>query len=144
MELQEMMARLSIQDTLARYVRCADSGRAEELAGLFAEDCVYTPPGRVCRGRAGVVGYLREMVDVFLAHPTAGRLRHHMSSVVIEMQGPTEAKASAYFIAVGPHGPDHWGNYRDRLKPVGNRWLFAERRVQIDGCIDGSVAATQV
>jgi uncharacterized protein (TIGR02246 family) len=134
-----MMARLSIEDLLARYVRWADAGRPREFAALFSEDCVYTVPDRVCRGRAAVSAFLDEMIGAFSAHSPV-RLRHHVSSVVIEMQGLAEAKASAYFIAVGPHGPDHWGNYRDHLACIDGQWLFAERRVQIDGRIDGSVA----
>lgn len=138
MELDEMMARLSIQDTLAQYVRWADAGRAEAFAGVFAEDGVYTLPDRVCKGREAIAGFLQEMAATFSAHLSGGRIRHHVSSVFIELQGPDVAKASAYFIAVGPHGPDHWGNYRDRLIRVGDRWLFAERRVQIDGRLNVS------
>ncbi|MDY0012584.1 MAG: nuclear transport factor 2 family protein [Rhodocyclaceae bacterium] len=142
MELSEMMAHVAIQDTQAHYVKWADGGRPAEFASLFTEDCVYTVVDRVVHGRAGVEAFLAEMIVAFTAHPTSGRLRHHLSSVVIDLVSPAEARATAYFMAVGPHGPDHWGNYRDRLVKVGERWLFAERRVQIDGRLDNSVATT--
>jgi hypothetical protein len=139
MNLHEIEARLEIQDTLARYVRWADAGRTGEFAGLFTEDCIYDILGCEHRGRAAVAAFFEGKKKAFVEHYGGARIRHHMSSIVIELLGPTEAHASAYFMAVGPNGPDHWGNYRDRLKRVGDRWLFAERHVQVAGRVDGCV-----
>lgn len=136
MELHEIEARLEIQDTLARYVRWADGGRTEEFAGLFTEDCLYDVLGEPHRGRAAVVAFFEGKKSSFAEHYRGGRIRHHTSSIFIELLGPTEANASAYFMAVGPHGPDHWGNYRDRLVKVGGNWLFAERHVYVTGRVE--------
>ena len=38
-------------------------------------------------------------------------------------------------------GLDHWGRYRDRLVPVGERWLLAQRSVKTDGYAPGSFFA---
>ena len=133
MELSEIEARLAIQDLLARYLKWADSGRTEEFIGLFTEDCVYHLPDQVCRGRAAVAAFFEGTKRGFAEQHKGGRIRHHTSSIVVEPLGPAEAKTSAYFMAVGPHGPDHWGTYRDRVVKVGNQWLFAERRVNVEG-----------
>ena len=37
-------------------------------------------------------------------------------------------------------GLDHWGRYQDAYRPVGDAWLFASRRVRIDGYTPGGWA----
>ena len=56
---------------------------------------------------------------------------------------PTEARGACYFLAVTEHGVDHWGRYRDRYVPEGDRWLFAHRLVRTDGTTPGGWAASR-
>ncbi len=65
-------------------------------------------------------------------------LRHHVSSVRIELEGSDSARAASYFFAITELGPDHWGLYLDRFARVGDAWLIAHRRVRVDGAATGS------
>jgi SnoaL-like protein len=69
------------------------------------------------------------------------RIRHHVGSVVIELDGRERAQARCYFLAVTDRGVDHWGRYLDELVPSGDRWRFSHRRVRTDGVSPGGWAA---
>ncbi len=144
MEHWELVAREAIRDTIARYAHCADRGRFAELVALFAPDGVLEIAGRdPLRGRDAILGLLTG-VERSLAQ-TTGRpfIRHHVSSVQIDVIGPDEATAASYFLAITERGPDHWGRYRDRLVRSGDRWLFAHRHVRPDGHSPTSWRATR-
>jgi hypothetical protein len=124
----------AIRDTLARYAHYADSGRFEDLAALFAPDGVLEiDEVETLRGRAAILEFLGRARERLRAGAARPYIRHHVSSVVIELEGEDRARAESYFLAITERGPDHWGRYRDRLVLDGGRWLFAHRRVRIDG-----------
>jgi hypothetical protein len=137
--LEEMDARLSIQDLIAKYVQYADTGKAPEQAALFAEDGTLNEH----RGRAAIEAFVGGLKTTFAARPGGGggSLRHHVSSVNITVEGPDTARGTAYYLVVRDHGPDHWGVYRDRYVRVGGRWLFADRQTRRGGTAPGSAAA---
>jgi hypothetical protein len=141
-ELWELAARELIRETIARYAHFADSGRFDELATLFAPAGVLEvgdePP---LAGREAVRDYL-DGVGVQLADATTVPLiRHHTSSVTIDVVGADEARARCYFLAITEHGVDHWGRYRDAFVRIDGEWLFAHRRVRTDGRTPGGWAA---
>ena len=144
METWELVARELIRDTLARYAHCADRGRFDELVALFTEDGVLEIDGLPpLRGRDAIREFLQG-TKTSIAN-TTGRplIRHHLSSVQIDVASPVEAAAASYFLAITERGPDHWGRYRDRLIPAGSRWLFRHRRVTPDGHAPQSWRATR-
>jgi len=59
--------------------------------------------------------------------------RHHVSSLRIEVESRTVARAWSYWLLIGPAGPDRWGRYSDTFAPVGDEWLFVHRRASVDG-----------
>lgn len=134
MELWELSARESVRDTLALYAHGVDTGRFEEVAGLFTPDGLLAIAGQEpLRGRPAILGFLqgrRTSLSQNLANPY---IRHHVTSVRIVMEGPELARAWSYFLAVTERGPDHWGRYRDELVPAGNLWQFRQRHVRVDG-----------
>ena len=138
-----MAARLGIEDTIARYARCADSGRSTDLAELFTEDGVLAVDGNELQGRAAITAFL-EANKVNLAASTAGggRIRHHVSSLRIDIASPDEATATCYFLAITGAGPDHWGMYRDQFARVGEQWLFARREAIPEGFAPGGWQGT--
>jgi hypothetical protein len=135
----EVEARAAIAATLSRYTRHVDTGRAAELAGLFARDALYDMGGGVvARSRAEIVGKVEELKRMFAAAEGFGRLRHHTSSVAIDLLGTDSARAISYFVAFSALGPDHWGTYRDELVHEPDMWRFASRVVTVEGAGQGS------
>ena len=66
--------------------------------------------------------------------PDAARriVRHNVTNIRFESVSPAEATVASYFTVFTEVGPDHLGRYRDRLVPVGDRWLIAHRFVSVD------------
>ncbi|MCW2830523.1 MAG: hypothetical protein JWP31_1215 [Aeromicrobium sp.] len=144
MQTWEIEARLGVQKALADYTRCVDSGRLHELAELFTEACHYDmSTGVPSTSRAEIVRHGEQMREMFRTDPGFdGRVRHHTTSVSIVLDGHDEARATSYFMAMGRHGPDHWGVYRDVLVRVGEAWLFSRRVVTVEGHAPDSPAAS--
>jgi len=141
MELAELIARESIRDLVARYAHAADRGRLDELCALFAADGALRIDERTpLVGRDAIRAFLGETRGSVQGQTRTALIRHHVSNLQITVDGPASASGVAYFLVVTERGPDHWGRYRDRYRPDGERWLFAERRVRVDGVAAGSWA----
>lgn len=144
MESWEHDAHHAVRDTLTRYTWCGDFDDEAGFLANFVPDGVLEIKGdRVLEGHAGI----RQLFDRGDAGSGGGAgspggpLRHHVSSIRIEIESPARARAWSYFTNLGPHGLDHWGRYADVLVPAesGGRWLFQHRRVSIDGASVDSV-----
>jgi hypothetical protein len=139
MEPWQLAAREAIRDTIAQYTWRAEFMEEEAFGLLFREDAVLEiKGGRSYRGRneiRGMLGATRERAQAGVPAPGGAPvvLRHHVSSIRIELDARDRARAFSYFAVFGPEGPDHWGRYADELVPEGDRWLFARRRVSVDG-----------
>jgi SnoaL-like domain len=125
----------AIRNLLASYHFYGDNHLTEAQAGLFAQDGILeTVDSGTFRGREAVAGFLRsrherrDAIDESLR-----RSRHHLATVYIAQATATSAEVHSYFQLLTPHGLDHWGTYDDSLIHDGNRWLFALRRVRVDG-----------
>jgi hypothetical protein len=134
-DADEIEARLGIQKTMASYQLYVDTGKAAGIASLFTEECEYhLGPGNICRSRAAIVEGVEATKSTFFSAPAEfGRIRHHVSSISIDLLEPGKAKAASYFLAIANWGPDHWGSYRDQLVEVDGSWLFAVRRSIVHG-----------
>ncbi|MEZ5177272.1 MAG: nuclear transport factor 2 family protein [Acidimicrobiales bacterium] len=143
-DLAALVAREAVRDLVARYTWAGDGGRSAELAGLFLLDGVLDvgEHGGRWEGRAEIAAQLEAVAArVAAAGGVPGPVRHHVSSLVVDVASATEAAASAYFLVLTSIGVDHWGRYRDRLAvdPGDGAWRFAERRVRVDGHAEGSL-----
>jgi len=144
MELWELTAREEIRESLARYAHYADTGRFVELVGLFTAEGVLEIDGRPpLQGRAAIEAFLTATKTNIAANLTQPLIRHHVSSLRIDVHGPDTASAASYFLALTERGPDHWGRYRDRLVRVREQWLVQHRRVRRDGYAPNSWVATR-
>jgi hypothetical protein len=133
MHPDELIAREQIRDAIARYAHFADGGRFAELTALFAENGSLEIAGRSpLQGRAAILRFL-ESVRRQPQPGTSPFIRHHVSSVRIDLLGADEATSASYFFVITEHGPDHWGRYRDDFVRTGDAWLFKRRRVRVDG-----------
>ena len=142
MESWELVAREAIRDTIARYAAYVDVGKFDDLIALFTEDGTLEagdlPPAQ---GRDAIRALLAGVGTRLAAAEPRPWIRHHVSTLVIDVESPQAARATSYFLAVTARGPDHWGRYRDHLVPAADRWLFRHRRVRTDGRAPGSVFA---
>ena len=140
METWELIAREQIRDLVASYAHLADGGRFDALLELFAEDGVLQGgDAPEARGRAAIRAFLTGTGTDLKDVARVKLIRHHVSSVRIEVESKQLGFAWAYFLVLGRHGLDHWGRYADELVPVGDRWLLRRRRVSVDGAARASV-----
>ena len=142
MELWELVAREECRDTLAQYNHAGDRFLLEEFAAAFCEDGVLEIRGSdPITGRAAIIerfggrataSEARQAARQRPAGTTRRVVRHNVTNIRFESVSPEEAIVSSYFTVFTEVGPDHMGRYRDRLVPVGDRWLIAHRFVSTD------------
>ena len=138
-----MNAREAVRHTIASYTYAADNGRFDDVAQLFAVDGVLEVQGiggARAVGRDAILGFFTGVGGDVVTSAPPGRMQHHVSSLRVEVISPTEATATCYFTVMTGAGVDHWGRYKDRLTPDGDRWLFAHRLVRTDGRTPGGWA----
>lgn len=143
MDVSELLAREAVRDLVARYTWAGDRGRSAELAGLFAPDGFLDvgDHGGRWTGPDEIAAQLAAVADrVASAGSSPGPVRHHVSSLLVDVIQPDEATASSYFLVFTAVGVDHWGRYRDRFRRgADGTWRFAERSVRVDGHVPGSL-----
>lgn len=141
MEHWELVARAAVAETVAQYAWLADSGRFEDLAGLFTADGVLEIEGeRVLSGRGAIRAYLDDVAAHLGASTTVATIRHHTSNLTIDVRDAERARAACYFLVVTEAGVDHWGRYRDELVADGDVFRFVHRAVRTDGVTPGGWA----
>jgi ketosteroid isomerase-like protein len=149
-QLPELIDREEIRALLTLYVQCADTGRTDTMLGLFTDDAVMEPTGDpVCTGQADIRAYFERAGESFRTHMSVPLLRHHLSSIRIDLDGPDRAKTTSYFLAITSIGPDHWGRYKDELVRTPDGWRIAHRLLLLegrtpDGWLDRHEAARKV
>jgi len=142
MEVWELEAREAIRELVAGYAHAGDSGRFDEVVAAFAPDGVLETPDQVeHRGREAIAAFLRGTGTLLAGATSVPLIRHHVSNLRLAVTGPDDATGAAYFLVVTERGPDHWGRYRDRYVRRDGLWLFAHRRVRLDGWAPGGWAA---
>jgi ketosteroid isomerase-like protein len=144
MDASEAVAREAIRDVISRYNHAGDHGRLEALAQCFAPDGVLdlkdVPP---IEGRAAIRTHLGGVVERLADASVRPVLRHHVSSILITLEGPDTANAASYFLVFTEIGLDHWGRYGDRFTRLDGQWLIAHRKVRVDGASPGSRMAVE-
>ena len=143
MELWELDVRESVRQTLSDYTTATDRFDLAALARCFGPDGVLeftggteplTGPAAIQSGLAAAMAKEPES-----ARRSPSHVRHHVSSIRFGSVTPERVEVSSYFAVYTDVGLDHWGRYRDVLTPIDGRWLFAHRRVGVDGFADASL-----
>jgi hypothetical protein len=145
MEPWEVAAREGIRDLVARYNAGGDSGRIDDVVALFAADAVMDIDGREYAGHDAIRGMFDGVIaQVLAATEPAARpvVQHHTATLQIDVVDEQTAKSRCYLQVLMAHGLDHWGRYLDDYRVVDGRWLFARRRVRVDGVTPGGWAAS--
>ena len=144
MEHWELVARESIRDLVARYNANGDSGRFDQVVELFAQDAVMDVDGTFYRGRDEIRTIFSSAAESLRARPHPVGLRHHTSTLQIDMLGERAASSRCYYQVLLHDGLDHWGRYLDEYRVDDGRWRFAKRREMLDGSVPGGWAASIV
>jgi hypothetical protein len=137
MESWEIDVRERVRQTLSDYTAATDRFDLHALAGCFAADGVLQFTGGVepLKGpvaiEAGLGSAMGRDPDPHRQAPT--HVRHHVSSIRFESVAPDRVEVSSYFAVHTDVGLDHWGRYRDVLVEADGRWVFAHRRIKVDG-----------
>jgi len=134
----DLVALEGIRALMADYIRFTDNGRIDDFAALFGSDGIFIlPDGGAHAGRAAIAALLNGHQTYFTAHPEAGPpgyLRHNLTTLSIELDGPDRARADSYFLSVTSERVDHWGKWTDELVcGADGKWRFAKRVVTTDG-----------
>ena len=140
MELWELVARESIRDLVARYNANADSGRFDQVLECFADDAIMELDGTPYRGHDEIRSIFTGAAARARRGPGPVLVRHHTSTLQIDVAGPDEASSRCYYQVLSADGLDHWGRYLDAYGVTGGRWKFVHRREFLDGFVPGSWA----
>ena len=138
MELWELVARESIRDLVARYNANADSGRFDQVMECFAPDATVELDGRPYRGRQEIRTIFTGVTERLRKQPEPVIVRHHTSTLQIDVAGPDEASSRCYYQVLSGKGLDHWGRYLDRYGVIDSRWYFFHRGEFLDGFVPDS------
>ncbi|MGE2734220.1 nuclear transport factor 2 family protein [Mycolicibacterium vaccae] len=143
MQMWEIVARESVRQTLADYTAATDRFDLPALAACFAADGVleFTGGARPFTGPDEIVSGLGAALTApsDAQRPKPSHVRHHVSSVRFSSVAADRVEVSSYFAVHTDVGLDHWGRYRDVLVPVAGAWLFAHRKIGVDGFADDSL-----
>lgn len=117
--------RQEIAELLASYCYLTDAESWDELAAMFAEDAIFEGQERAV-GRAEIETMMRKLPNVLES------CWHRPLPPVIELEGDW-ARALSSFDAPAVLGGAAYvmaGRYRDELKRIDGRWVFARRVVE--------------
>ena len=137
MDAWELEVRESVRQTIADYTAATDRFDLRGLGACFGPDGVLeftggahplTGPAEI---EAGLGAAMSNDPDPTRQPPT--HVRHHVSSIRFGPVATDRVEVSSYFAVHTDGGHDHWGRYRDVLVPLNGRWLFAHRRINVDG-----------
>jgi hypothetical protein len=123
--------RLAIMDILARYARCIDFHRWDELPTLFTDDCTvdFGKVMGVHEGKEGVANMARMIGGTGLT------MRHYSTNVIIDGDGD-RAEVVSYVLAYTGSAPGSLmhttGRYEDEFVKRDGRWLLRRRRGVIE------------
>jgi len=132
----ELAARERVRDLIAHYNLAGDRGWIDDMLDLFATEATMCINGIEHNGREAIRG-----VFTTAKGPRPELIRHHVSTVKIDVADADHASARSYFQVLTVRGLDHWGRYTDRFVRNGEQWLFSHRSVRVDGATPGGWAA---
>ena len=132
------VAREAIRDLVARYNANGDTGRFAQVRELVSPTATMTID--VDRSYSGI----DDIMSIFTSTKsnTSGQLthvRHFTSTHQIDVHDASTASGRLYFAVLTDIGLDHWGRYVDTYTKSNDRWLFASRRVTVDGWASNSL-----
>lgn len=135
--VRELTDRAAIERVIHTYCECFDRNDPDGVAALFTPDAVidYNPETPSISGSE-----LRDVIAVGLRE-TFAATSHHVSNVMVDLDGPDTARSLCYLDAWHRYhdgSPDGylWGRYRHRLVRTDAGWRISELVLEAAGTID--------
>lgn len=145
MNVDDLLAREAIRDTLAKYNTSGDRSRTEDYANCFTVDGIIESADRkggsglYFEGRAAILAWQNEWKntpkgssDTPNVQRRAEFVRHNLTTCKIDLTGPDTADVRTYWVVFTDAGPDHCGVYVDKFRKEDGQWLIAHRKVRTD------------
>jgi len=133
MDIDEIAARLEIQDVLCTYARGVDRGDHDALASVYHEGAT----DHHCNFSGPAAEFVQGLVDRAKHDPIVGQ--HHITNTKIAMDGRDDARVESYFLAFRPHveAGEKWlavagGRYLDHFQRRDGAWKIRARQVVMD------------
>jgi 3-phenylpropionate/cinnamic acid dioxygenase small subunit len=125
--------RVQIRELYARYAYAIDYGPYPEWVKCFTEDGVFDSPRL---GRHEGHAALLRFTAIYKESNGDAKVRHMMTNVTFKVDGDTATGGcylTYYHCKNGKLTLEAIGRYEDEMRKVNDEWLFARRRVFIDG-----------
>jgi len=142
MTIDEISARLEIQDVLFRYCRGVDRGDLEMIRSVYHPDAIDDHGSTASLGHE----FAAKLVERLDEARSIGQ--RHITNVLIELNGGS-AKVESYFISFVPDTNPTTGErtisfvngrYLDRFEKRAEGWKIAHRKVVLDWSEQGGTA----
>jgi uncharacterized protein (TIGR02246 family) len=132
-DLASVEDRLDIHELYVRYAQAIDDGEYDNWLACFTEDGVFES-GRFGRhqGQEG----LRKFTRIYRDSLGGASVLHVITNVLFKIEGDGAAGScylAYYHCKDGKIQQAAAGRYKDSLRKVNGRWLFASRKVSLDG-----------
>lgn len=133
--IEEVAAKLEIQELESRYEWAVDEGRVAALANIFAPDATFwfDRLGRTIEGREDILAWFREYCEDWGWR----NRRHYVTNFHIKVNGD-RAAARLYYLATYEADSASrlgWGDYNDSFVKVDGRWWISEKRLNSVGVV---------
>jgi hypothetical protein len=126
----KLAAECEIRNLVARLAHLADDGNLEEYLQLFTEDGSWSHAGETpLVGRAAIREGAERRISESVQGPGSGT-RHLNTTLYVEVEGATDARAVSYYLYLGTHGgvaPLKTGRYLDQFRRTEAGWKLASR-----------------
>ncbi len=141
MNLEELLARESIRQAMARYSIAGDDFDADEYISCFCDDGImefveFPGVGDLkLDGRQAIYDFVSNWFGAVQRGEAAipgGFMRHNLTTSRIDLVDAGHATARTYCIVFNENGADSSGIYTDEWRRVGEQWLIAHRRWKPD------------
>lgn len=133
--VDEMAAKLEIQELESRYEWAVDEGRVDSLANLFALDATFwfDRQDETVRGRDGILAWFRDYCENWGWR----NRRHYVSNFHIKVNERTAAARFYYLFTYEADGAPRlgWGHYDDSFVKVDGRWWISGKRIHTVGVV---------
>jgi hypothetical protein len=133
MTVDELLARESIRELVARYAIGVDSGRFDDALSVFGPTSTMEVAGSTHVGPSEILEVFTGAGETFSARVgVSPTVRHNVTTHKIELTSPTTAKGRVYFMVIVGSQLDHWGRYFDTYGVIDGAWAITSRVVVVD------------